>query len=268
VRDLSDFLVDVAARRIRIEVVGPLAPANQRLMDYLGVEVVVSAVVAEMTRCVHAPRCGWTFVGPSERAGVLLTAHLNLMHGGHGNGHVETPEAKREVETVATAPKWTNDSCIHAIKVWAAEHGRPPTNRDFTKAAPGRPTTDQVKRACGSWAAAIAAAGFPAPTRGGAHGRSRSSVREPKASEAAVLSGPPPASLTPAEANGGVAVDGPSPSPSSVREAGSRTDEWLSTLGTSRERLQDEIARLDELSVVSGLQRDALQSFLDELEGV
>lgn len=178
---------------------------------------------------------------------------------------------KREVETVRTSQrKWTREAIVAAIRRSALENGEPPKNDQWTKAAIGRPTSSTVAKEFGSWADAIEAAGFPRPTRGGAQGP-RSSVREPKAREAAA--GPPPASVVVVGTDGG-AVDDGSSSPVAA-EAGSRTDEhgdqadghheWLLSLGLNADMLAEEIARLDELSVLCIQRREALERFLDAL---
>lgn len=277
---LSEFLVDEAGRRLRIQVPHELEPASQRLMDFLGVEVEVTATAGGVSCIIGG--CDWRFDGefidrisaieehraeehahiPEHKFSVRSDSAreaLQAMDDGLTQRELRSalpvspppveepepeedepepepepePEAEEEVETVPSRPQWTQETCIQAIKDWAAEHGgRPPTNRDFIIAAEGRPSTGQVKKLFGSWATAIAAAGFPAPTRGGntrSRSSSRSSVREPKAREAAALSGPPPAKPSTPPPRGGDAVVDESPGPRAA-EAGSRTDEYAEWL--------------------------------------
>lgn len=70
--------------------------------------------------------------------------------------------------------RWTTASIILAIQAWAAENGRQPSAREWTKATPEAPASQTVRAIFGTWNTAIAAAGFtPLP----AHGRTRQSVR-------------------------------------------------------------------------------------------
>lgn len=208
-------------------------------------------------------------------------------------GHVTTPidafaerarepKPEEEVETVAARRQWTRETIVEAIQKFAAEHGRPPKADEWVRSSLDNPTQSTVYLKFGNWGDAIVAAGFERPVRGGKRGNAnaakRSSVREPKAREVAVvLTGTPPAasSSSPLPESDAAVVD-ESPGPVAA-EAGSPTDEqlgypaashhdWLLSLGLNGEMLRDEIARLDELSVACATRRDALQEFLDALE--
>jgi len=65
---------------------------------------------------------------------------------------------------------WTAEKIIHAIQVWAAEHGRPPSAREWVRSIDGRfPSASCVYQHGApfrSWADAIEAAGFPRPRPG------------------------------------------------------------------------------------------------------
>lgn len=61
---------------------------------------------------------------------------------------------------------WTREQIIDAIRQWAAEHGRPPTTKDWHSWSPDRPTHDVVRSRYGTWGAAIVAAGYPRPKPG------------------------------------------------------------------------------------------------------
>lgn len=69
---------------------------------------------------------------------------------------------------------WQPDEIIDAIRRWADDHdGEPPTAIDWRRKLDSYPVTSTVQRVFGSWADAIAAAGFerPGPARGNANGR-------------------------------------------------------------------------------------------------
>ncbi len=57
-------------------------------------------------------------------------------------------------------PIWTEDRIIAAIREWEAEHGQPPTNREWWFAGEDRPGRVTVMKRFGSWNKAIMAAGF------------------------------------------------------------------------------------------------------------
>jgi hypothetical protein len=61
---------------------------------------------------------------------------------------------------------WEPAAIQKALRRWAKEHGRPPTSRDWQSpdTTDRRPTTEHVRHACGSWAAALSSAGL-APAR-------------------------------------------------------------------------------------------------------
>lgn len=81
---------------------------------------------------------------------------------------------EERVETPAPANRrgyWTRERIIEAIQHWVAEHGSPPTQRDWARSGPDHPADGTLPRVFGSRAAAIRAAGFEAYTRGGGPGR-------------------------------------------------------------------------------------------------
>jgi len=61
--------------------------------------------------------------------------------------------------------RWTPEAVIRAIKMWARDTGHAPTANEWAKADPQHPTSTTCARIFGSWADAIAAAGFPKPSR-------------------------------------------------------------------------------------------------------
>jgi hypothetical protein len=51
---------------------------------------------------------------------------------------------------------WREDA-VAAVRAWHAEHGRPPSYREWVKAAPGRPTSRTIARRWG-WESVVAEA--------------------------------------------------------------------------------------------------------------
>lgn len=79
----------------------------------------------------------------------------------------------------------TRDDYIAAIQRWAREHGAPPTQRGWARAADGYPSSTGVAYVFGSWNAAVAAAGFEPRGRGRPRVAALSSTERPsRASEA------------------------------------------------------------------------------------
>jgi hypothetical protein len=62
--------------------------------------------------------------------------------------------------TPAPTRRFSDEQIVGLIREWAAQHGEPPTSKDWEKAAPGRPCTHTVAGRFGSWSQAIRAAGF------------------------------------------------------------------------------------------------------------
>lgn len=60
---------------------------------------------------------------------------------------------------------WTRGQMTTALRTWAAEHGRPPTSRDWQSPdrSGSRPTTERIRREFGTWSAALAAAKLQTP---------------------------------------------------------------------------------------------------------
>lgn len=92
-----------------------------------------------------------------------------LMDGSNGRG----PHAPKLCRFCAAARDhekriWTAEAIIAAIRMFADEHGRPPTAREWTLGSRGRrfPPVVSVQREFGSWAEAIERAGFPRPRSG------------------------------------------------------------------------------------------------------
>lgn len=78
--------------------------------------------------------------------------------------------------------KWTREAMLSEIRDWHAKYGRLPTVKDWKSADPDgvRPTAETVRQEFlseGGWAAAIEAAGFEHPGRGG---RRASTVQAPE----------------------------------------------------------------------------------------
>ncbi len=67
--------------------------------------------------------------------------------------------AGRTKTTTRTEP--TPQQTVEAIRAWAAEHGRLPTEQDWRRAGDGHPAAPAVARRFGSWKGALAAAGHP-----------------------------------------------------------------------------------------------------------
>lgn len=55
---------------------------------------------------------------------------------------------------------WSIRSVIEAIQLYHAKYGVPPKSTTWSKARPNQPSTKTVQKVCGSWNAAIEAAGF------------------------------------------------------------------------------------------------------------
>lgn len=56
--------------------------------------------------------------------------------------------------------RWDRERIVAAIEAFAAEHGRPPTSKDWKRTGDGHPDWGAVARHFGSFGAALAAAGF------------------------------------------------------------------------------------------------------------
>lgn len=55
---------------------------------------------------------------------------------------------------------WSAERIVEAMVSWAAEHGAPPTRRDWNYSGDGHPGGEPVYRVFGSWETALRAAGF------------------------------------------------------------------------------------------------------------
>lgn len=61
--------------------------------------------------------------------------------------------------------RWTRDAIIQALHQWAETHGGPPDAKEWEKGG-DHPSYATVRNHFGTWANALAAAGYPTPTRG------------------------------------------------------------------------------------------------------
>lgn len=67
------------------------------------------------------------------------------------------------------SPRWTRERISGAMQTWVEEHGGPPRRADWARAEPGvRPGHSTVRRAFGSWEAALQASGMSADVEGAA----------------------------------------------------------------------------------------------------
>jgi len=67
-------------------------------------------------------------------------------------------------------PFWTDETMLHALHEWVAEHGKVPSSAtDWKKAAYGRPSARACVVRFGSWSAFIRAGGYKPRTGGGAY---------------------------------------------------------------------------------------------------
>jgi hypothetical protein len=104
---------------------------------------------------VECDRCPWRIPTSVDGWEEALQAHR--AHHAEQNGSARSGRG---------VPRWTREKVISAIQAWAAEHGRPPQQREATGAS-SLPNASSVREHCGSWADAIEQAGFPRPGRGG-----------------------------------------------------------------------------------------------------
>jgi hypothetical protein len=120
----------------------------------------------EVSRCGRCPE--WVFEGTAAECHEAFRAHVAEAHGGDGR-----------IQRVS----WTRETIIEAIQAFAVARGKPPTanlwNRRDERGS--RPSSVDVVREFGSWAAGIEAAGFekPRPGRranGNGHGPPASAV--------------------------------------------------------------------------------------------
>lgn len=66
----------------------------------------------------------------------------------------------------STRRTWTRQDIIAALQAHVAEHGHPPTSKDWSHVSPDHPSATIVKQQFPSWADAVEAAGFDRPRRG------------------------------------------------------------------------------------------------------
>jgi hypothetical protein len=145
-----------------------LAPANQRLMDSMGVEVEIDPDAP--ASCEHEEEAMETVTAVRARGGKT----------------------------------WTKDKIIEAIVAHADLHdGEPPASRDWVNGSPSHPSLYNVKAIFGSWADAVEAAGFARPKRGGANNRKKNGTAPAAAARRAVRAAKPqPKVETPPDAAG------------------------------------------------------------------
>lgn len=101
--------------------------------------------------------------------GVCATCGASTWGDGPGRGRTECNAC--QAARIHEARYWTQARVIEAIQRYAAEHGRPPSARDWLLGShgietDGYPNAVLVQREFGSWAAGIEAAGFPRPPIG------------------------------------------------------------------------------------------------------
>jgi Homing endonuclease associated repeat len=65
-----------------------------------------------------------------------------------------------------TGFRWTPDTIVYAITLWARRYSRPPFTSEWEQAGEDNPSRQTVARVFGSWNQAMAAAGFDPRPRG------------------------------------------------------------------------------------------------------
>lgn len=130
------------------------------------------------TYCAVAGCEDWQFEGTAGDARLAAIEHRKTAHarsqGRHATAqlrklaertdHMSAREPSPARPVVARAPKYTREIVIASIRLWASQHGRPPTITDWRGTAGRWPSEPTVTRLFGSWANGIEAAGFQRPT--------------------------------------------------------------------------------------------------------
>lgn len=196
-------LEDDTGRPLVLEVAAPLHPANQRLMDTLGVEVrVVTPIARQESRELvartegnyvvpaaasangngHGPRTDWidyrasvARVHKREQAGDEALVCPGCGTETDVTDVVHSPKCKSLARAPEKASDWDRDSVIAALRA-NAKDGVAPAGSDWYTKADGRPTYAIVQRVFGSWPDAVEAAGLERAQRG--HKARRSSADE------------------------------------------------------------------------------------------
>ena len=173
--DALQRLVDDAGRPLEIRVPEALPAENTRLMESLGVTVIVDAnappiagQIADLERPAQ-PAHDETAAEPGPRDDDVVLAAPARSRKGAGPG-----------------PKWTRESAIAAVQAWAQEHGHPPPSNHRDRSLPSGPT---AQKRFGGWANLIEAAGLPRPTKGTRYRPGTSAVPAP--AETADMTDPP-----------------------------------------------------------------------------
>jgi hypothetical protein len=137
--------------------------ATRRLMDSLGVEVVVTATCEE-TLCNKVPRPGARFC----------------------RAHSPIEELREQPATAAKRRRWTRETAVAAVQAFAREHGRVPSANDMSprNGLPALPLRTDIAGGLGEL---VELAGFPRPLAGGVRQRSVLAEREPTAGETALI---------------------------------------------------------------------------------
>lgn len=174
-------------RKIRVEVTRPLHPANQRLADFLGAEVVV---VNQLENAVATGRTEGHYLVPGPTFAksdgprvdwIDYRASIARVHKREQNGDEAVTcsgcGTETDVTDIVHSPKcttlldvgekkasdWDEASAIAAMQTWAEDHdGDPPKMEDWRTKTPGCPTYAVVVRLFGSWNEGITAAGLEA----------------------------------------------------------------------------------------------------------
>ena len=107
-----------------------------------------------------------------RRAGVCEDCGGPTRYGGRNGQPVSSVCARCNRARGLASRIWTREAVISALQSWAAEHGRTPTSKDWSRAAPdgSHPAKSNVYRyrampnnPFASWSEAIEAAGLPHP---------------------------------------------------------------------------------------------------------
>lgn len=186
-------LEDDTGRPLVLEVAAPLHPANQRLMDTLGVEVrVVTPIARQESRELvartegnyvvpaaasangngHGPRTDWidyrasvARVHKREQAGDEALVCPGCGTETDVSDVVHSPRCEHIASPPARPSDWDHDSIVAALRTHARD-GVAPTGSSWYTKADDRPTYAIVCRVFGTWGAAVEAAELERPPSG------------------------------------------------------------------------------------------------------
>lgn len=155
----------------------PLKPHGQRLMDSLGVEVQLVTPMIDVQAATSSQDCLQPGCPQEAEAGRTHCRHHRelgepvVLAGRRVEDRpavVALPPVARPAKTPRrrATSSWTREQIIEAIQAHAREHGYPPVASEWALHDERRPSREDAKRAFGSWADAVEAAGFPRPRRG------------------------------------------------------------------------------------------------------